>query len=156
MTHSSSSSRPMEFWGSLTVVALTYERVFTSGIIHNHGAPHGLVKHRPSPTTSLQGFDVDDTVEYYASTIWALENGWLAALRLRHKREIVDRNSAATCTAEVPQLEPLNWRVASGHTKVCGGLDQPEQPYRFCWRGQGGQRHPLKEGALLYDLYKII
>ena len=41
-------------------------------IIHDHGLPHGLVKHRPSPTTSLQGFDVDDTVEYYASAFLPL------------------------------------------------------------------------------------
>ena len=51
-----------------------------------------------------------------------MESGRLAVLWLRNKREIVDRNSATSCTAEVPQLQPLNWRVASGHTKVCGGL----------------------------------
>ena len=97
---------------------LTYKRVFKSGIIHNHGLglPHGLVKHRPSPITSLQGLHVDNTVEYNTSTLWAMESGRLAVFWLRNKREIMDRNSATSCTAEVPQLH------ASGHTKVCGGL----------------------------------
>ena len=34
----------------------------------------------------------------------------------------MDRNIATACTAEVPQLKPLNWRIASSHTKVCGRL----------------------------------